>query len=126
MKLINNGTNPLAHGTYKLPKGGVAEIPNNIAKEWVKIRGVKQYVEAADLAQASQKADAEKKALQDEIAKLKAELTDLKKAAKETDKDLNLEELKKEAESLGIQYAPNISTINSEEKIDATKAEKTE
>lgn len=74
MKLINNGTNPLAHGDYKLPKGGVADIPDNIAKDWLKIPGIKQYVSTEDLATVTQKADTEKKALQDEIAKLKAEL----------------------------------------------------
>lgn len=81
MKLINNGTNPLSHGVHKLPKGAVADIPDDIAKDWLKIRGVKQFVSGADLTEATQKADKEKAALQDEITKLKAELADLKKVS---------------------------------------------
>lgn len=86
MKLINKGTNPLAHGDYKLPKGGVADIPDNIAKDWLEIPGIKQYVSTEDLATVTQKADTEKKALQDEIAKLKAELEEAKKANSDTEK----------------------------------------
>lgn len=78
MKLINNGTNPLAHGAYKLPKGAVAEIPDEIAKEWLKIRAIKQYVSSADLVEATQKADAKVKAVENENEKLKAELEALK------------------------------------------------
>lgn len=79
MKLINNGTNPLSHGVHKLSKGAVADIPDDIAKEWLKIKGIKQFVSGADLKKATDEADKEKAALQDEIAKLKAEIADLKK-----------------------------------------------
>lgn len=85
MKLINKGTNPLAHGDYKLPKGGVADIPDDIAQYWLEIPGIKQYVSTEDLAEANQKADTEKKALQDEIAKLKAELEEAKKPKADTE-----------------------------------------
>lgn len=87
MKLVNNGTNPLAHGTYKLPKGGVADIPNAIAKEWLKIRGIKQYVSSADLAEATQKADAKVKAVENENEKLKAELEALKAKVAKVDEE---------------------------------------
>lgn len=86
MKLINNGINPLAHGIHKLPKGAVAEIPDEIAKEWLQIQGVKQYVEAADLEKAAKEAkaeaDAKVKAIEDENAELKKKIADLEKAAK--------------------------------------------
>lgn len=121
MKLINNGTNPLAHGVYKLPKGGVAEIPDYIAKEWLKIKGIKQYVSAADLTEATQKADAEKKALQDEIEKLKAELAKAKEDKTETPAK-SLDELKKEADALGITYPPNIGIVKLQKYIDEKKA----
>lgn len=89
MKLINNGTNPLAHGVHKLPKGGVAEIPDDIAEDWLKINGVKQYVSPADLEIAAKKAkaeaDAKVKAIEDENEKLKAELEILKAKMAKTD-----------------------------------------
>lgn len=82
MKLINNSANPLVHGIYKLPKDAVADIPDEIAKEWLKIAGIKQYVEAADLEKAAKdakaEADAKVKAVEDENKKLKAELETLK------------------------------------------------
>lgn len=86
MKLVNNSANPLAHGIYKLLKGTVADIPDEIAKEWLKIAGIKQYVEAADLEKAAKEAKAEAnakvKAIEDENEKLKKKIADLEKAAK--------------------------------------------
>lgn len=83
MILINNGANPLAHSTYKLAKGAKADIPDDIAKIWLDIRGVERYIAPADLekaeAEAKAKTEAEKKAYEAEIEKLKAEITDLKK-----------------------------------------------
>lgn len=125
MKLINNGTNPLAHGKYKLPKGAVVEIPDEIAKDWLKIKGIKQYVSGADLAQATQKADAEKKALQAEIEKLKAELAKAQEDKTETPAK-SLDELKKEADELGVEYPANIGVVKLQERIDKKKAETAE
>lgn len=105
MKLINNGTNPLAHEIYKLPKGAVEDIPEEIAKEWLKIAGIKQYVEAADLEKAAKEAkadaDAKVKAVEDENEKLKAELEALKakiaktEAAKEAKAEADAKDTKK-------------------------------
>lgn len=95
MKLINNSTNPLSHGIYKLAKGAVADIPDDIAKDWLKIKGITRFVSGADLKKATDEADKEKAALQDEIAKLKAEIADLKKATDEEVEE-KAEEPKKE------------------------------
>lgn len=91
MKLYNKSGNGLQHGIGKkmcfLPNGGTAEIPDEIAKKWLKIKGVEKYIAPADLERAAKeaKAEAEKaqKALEDENAKLKKKLADLEKAAKE-------------------------------------------
>ena len=125
MKLQNNGTNPLAHGGYKLPKGGVAEIPDEIAKEWLNIPGIKQFVSSADLAKVTKEADKKNQELEEKNAKLLAEIeklkADLAKVTKE-ETELDLEALKAEADSLGIQYAPNISAKTLKAKIEAKQA----
>lgn len=100
MLLVNNGTNPLSHGKYKLPKGAKVDIPDEVAKIWLGIPGVEKYVTkedvnkakkdaeakaAAEIAAEKARADAADKAKKDadeEIAKLKAELAELKKAQK--------------------------------------------
>lgn len=103
MKLINNSTNPLAHGEYKLPKGGKNEIPDEIAKEWLKIPGVEKYIAPEDVTKAQKQAEAkakeeigkltdELKAAKAEIEKLKAEnqkLAEAEAKAKEEDKALD-------------------------------------
>ncbi len=89
MKLINNSTNPLAHGGYKLLKGEKKEVPDKIAKEWLKIPGVEEYIAPADLKKAQKeaetKAKAEKEALEKELQSARAEIADLKKAQKEAE-----------------------------------------
>lgn len=90
MILINNGTNPLAHSGYVLPKGEKKEIPDHIAKEFLQIAGVEKYIEPADLEKAAK--DAEKKAakeieaLKKENEELKSKIADLEKAAKDAEK----------------------------------------
>lgn len=96
MKLYNKSGNGLQHGTgkeiYLLPNGKTAEIPNEIAKKWLKIPGVEKYIAPADLEKAAKeaKAEAEKaqKALEAENSELKKKIADLEKAAKakKTDK----------------------------------------
>ena len=131
MLLINNSRNPLSHEDYKLPKGKTADIPEHIAKIWLEIPGVKKYIEPA----AAEKAEKEAKAREAELLKeneaLKAKLAELEakepaaeKAQKEADenpaldsKALDLEALKKEADSLGIKYPTNIGAEKLAEKI---------
>lgn len=128
MLLINNGTNPLAHGAYRLPKGGKAEIPDDIAQDWLTIPGVERYIEPAELEkavkEAEEKAKAEMKALQDENAELKAKIADLEKVAKEAEEKAKLEALKAEADSLNIEYPANIGAAKLQEKIDKAKEQK--
>lgn len=85
MRLINKGTNPLKHGKISLAKGAVADVPDEIAKIWLEIRGVEAYVAPVDVekakAEAQAKAEEEKKAYEVEIQKLKAELEKVKAEA---------------------------------------------
>lgn len=80
--------------TYTLGAGAVADIPDDIAKIWLKINGVEEYVAPADLQKVEEEAKKE------------------------------LEALKKEADELGIQYAKNIGVEALTKKIEAKKAEK--
>lgn len=94
MKLYNKSGNGLMHtldgGNYVLAQGGVADVPKEVANVWLKIKGVEKYIEPADLEKAAkeaeEKAKAERKALEDENAELKAKLAKLEKAAKEENK----------------------------------------
>lgn len=139
MKLYNKSGNGLQHvlvkdgkmNTYTLPNGSTADIPEEIAEKWLKINGVEEYIAPADLEKAAQeakaKADAEKIALQEENVRLLAEIERLKAAQKDEDKDKGektLEELKAEADALGIEYAANIGAAKLQEKINKAKANK--
>lgn len=83
MLLINNGTNPFAHNSFVLPKGVKTEVPDNIAKELLKIPGVEKYIASADLEKATEDADKRIKELEAENEVLKAKITELEKTAKE-------------------------------------------
>ncbi len=119
--------------TYTLGAGAVADIPDDIAKIWLKINGVEEYVAPADLKKVEEEAKKELEALKKEADKLRAENEALKKELEQynTPKDGNqvkddteLEALKKEADELGIQYAKNIGVEALTKKIEAKKAEK--
>ena len=83
MRLENKSQRTLQHHYYDkdnklqlvnlLPNHN-AEIPDDVAKIWLTIKGVVEYKDPVE-------AKAEKKALEDENAKLKAEIEKLKKAA---------------------------------------------
>ena len=70
--------------TYTLVHDEAKEIPQEVANIWLKIDGVKEYVEPADVEkikkEAEAKAKAEREALEKENAALKVELEKLKKA----------------------------------------------
>lgn len=100
-----------------------AEIPDDIAKKWLKTGEVVEYVKPEE-------AKAKEAALEEENAKLKAELEALKKAktadtakGNTENQALDIEALKKEAADLGIQFAPNIGAEKLKAKIEAKKAE---
>lgn len=73
MKLINKTMNTLQHGEHFLRVNAVEDIPEDIAKIWLKINGVEEYVEPADLAK-----------LEKENEKLKKQLEAAKTATKTT------------------------------------------
>lgn len=83
MRLENKSKRALQHHYYDkdnklvlinlLPNNN-AEIPEDVAKIWLTIKGVVEYKDPAE-------AKAEKMALENENAKLKAEIEKLKKAA---------------------------------------------
>lgn len=73
--LQNNSKATLIHGEYTLFPDGIADVPERVAKIWQKIEEVIEYKDP-------QEAKAEKKALEDENAKLKAEIAKLKEANK--------------------------------------------
>lgn len=80
MLLINNSSNPLAHGSYRLPKGERRDIPDEIAKQWLTIRGVERFISAAEVKKATKDAEKKIETLEAENAKLKEEIAKLKEA----------------------------------------------
>lgn len=121
MILINNGTNPLAHNGVILRKGERKDIPNEIAKEWLKIYGVEEFLSGADVEKATAEADKRVAELETENAKLREEIAKLKEDVEKATAEAELEVLKTEAQALGIQFAPNISAAKLQEKINAHK-----
>lgn len=84
MILVNNGSNPLAHGTHRLGKGERRNIPDDIAKEWLKIPGVERFISTAEVKKATKDAEKKIEALEAENAKLKEEIAKLKEGQKAT------------------------------------------
>jgi hypothetical protein len=93
----------------ELNPGCVNDIPDDVAKKWLLSGEVIEYVDPEDA-----------KALIEEIEKLKAEKAALEE---EETKEKSLDELKKEADELGISYAQNIGVKKLQEKIDLAKKE---
>ncbi len=105
--------------TIELPPKTDAEIPDKIAKKWLKTGEVIEYVKPED-------AKAKQAELEEEIAKLKAGNEKLKanQAKEDEPKDgETLEALKEQATKLGIQFAPNIGADTLKARIEAKKAE---
>lgn len=107
MKLENKSKNRIAYNDKKgvlrfINIGEIAEVEDDIAKLILKFEGVREYAEPKDV-----------KRLEEENAKLKAQLEN---------KDKTLEELKAEADELGIKYAKNIGMKSLKKKIDEAKA----
>lgn len=115
---------------YVVGAFGIAEVPEHVAKIWFKTKNIVEYVKPEEAKAQQEKLEKAKAELETENAKLKAELEALKKAKPEEAKEQNpgaqsddIEELKKEAEKLGIQFAPNIGAEKLKAKIEAKKAE---
>lgn len=61
MKIINNSENAICHGLplqknfYRVEVGKVIDVPEEVAKLWLKIKGVKEYAAPDDVKKAEQK-----------------------------------------------------------------------
>lgn len=107
MKIENKSKNRIAyHDKNKVLQiigiGEIAEVDDEIAKLILRFDGVREYAEPKDV-----------KRLEEENAKLKAQLEN---------KTKSLDELKAEADALGIKYAKNIGAKKLQQKIDEFKA----
>lgn len=92
MKLHNRCGNGLSHilqekegdkvknVTYFIANGDFGEVPDAVAKIWLKIPGVTEYVEPEDLKKAEAEAKEKQEALEKENAELKKKLAALEKA----------------------------------------------
>ena len=110
MKIINNSKNRIAYHDSKgvlhfINIGEIAEVDNYIAQILLKIDGVSEYAEPQDM-----------RKLEEENAKLRAQL--------ENNQEKTLDELKAEADELGIKYAKNISAKTLQKRIEEYKASK--
>ena len=88
-----------------LEPGQNLEVPDEVAEQWLKSGEVIKYADP------------------DEVEQLKAELEALKEAKKgdNTKKEPSLDDLKKEADELGITYARNIGYAKLAQKIKDAK-----
>lgn len=92
MKLHNRCGNGLSHilqekegdkvknVTYFIANGDFGEVPEAVAKIWLNIPGVTEYVEPEDLKKAEAEAKEKQAALEKENAELKKKLEALEKA----------------------------------------------
>lgn len=63
MKIINNSENALCHGLpsptnkgfYRVEVGKVLDVPENVAKLWLKIKGVEEYAAPDEVKKAEEK-----------------------------------------------------------------------
>lgn len=106
MKVQNKSRRIYQHSFYNakgvlqlinLCPGEILDIDDKVAQVWLKTGDVIEYADPKDHAK-----------LEDENAKLKAELAALKDKEKCGEVDNSIEALKKEADKLGIKYAKNI------------------
>lgn len=76
MKIINNSENALCHGLpsqtnkgfYRVEVGKVLDVPEEVAKLWLKIKGVEEYAAPSDVKKAEEKV----KELEAKLKKLEA------------------------------------------------------
>lgn len=73
MKIINNSENAISHGLpdkkfYRVEVGKVLDVPADVAKLWLKIKGVEEYAAPDEVKKAEEKV----KELEAKIKKLQA------------------------------------------------------
>ncbi len=125
MRVENKSKRMYQHGAYNLPPGANIEVSQEVAEIWLATGDVVEYVDPSEAKAKETKAAETQKALEDENAKLKAEIEKLKAEAKakKGGAEKSLDEFKQEADKLGIEYAKNIGAKALKEKIEAKKAE---
>lgn len=119
MRVYNKSKRMYQHGKYNLPAGKNIEVTEDVAKIWLATGDVVEYVDPAE-------AKAKESELEAENAELKARIAELEKGKGEDGDTKTLEDLKKEADALGIEYAKNIGKPTLQAKIDAKKVENAE
>lgn len=81
MKIINNSENALCHGLpsqtnkgfYRVEVGKILDVPEDVAKLWLKIKGVEEYAAPSDVKKAEEK-----------VKELEAKIKQLEKPKKAT------------------------------------------
>ena len=125
MKVHNKSKNPVQHSYFDenqnlqiitvLPNC-VEDVEEKIAKTWIKAGLVVEFVAPED-------AKAKEAALLAEIERLKEENAKLQPEAEIKKEEITIDDLKKEADELGITYPKNIGFKKLQEKINLKKAE---
>lgn len=85
MRVYNKSRRMYEHGEYKLPAGADIKVPDEVAKIWLATGDIVEYVDPAEAKKAEAKAAENLKSLEDENAKLKAEIEKLKAEAKKAE-----------------------------------------
>lgn len=78
MKVFNKSTRMYQHKEYNLLPKASLEVPDKVAKLWLATGEVVEYADPKEVKAKEAQTQAEKKALEEENAKLKAELEKLK------------------------------------------------
>lgn len=105
--------------TISLLPGAHLEVPDNVAKLWLETGEVIEYADPVEVKAKQSDLEAENAKLREELEKLKAKQSDNKP-------EKSLEDLKKEADDLGLTYAKNISASTLAKKIEEFKGKKSE
>lgn len=86
MKLENTSKMTLSHNNIVFGAGAVADIPDDVAAIWLKIDGIKQYVDPVKVKEEEERAAALLAKANAKIAELEKEIAELKKTKTTTKK----------------------------------------
>lgn len=86
MRVYNKSKRMYEHGEYKLAPSSDIKVPDEVAEIWLATGDIVEYVDPAEAKKAEAKAAENLKALEDENAKLRAEIEKLKAEAKKAEK----------------------------------------
>lgn len=85
MRVYNKSKRMYEHGEYKLAPGSDIKVPDEVAEIWLATGDIVEYVDPTEAKKAEAKATENLKALEDENAKLRAEIEKLKAEAKKAE-----------------------------------------